>query len=230
MVRKKQLTNGVKRSLITDTDPKSPISEQFRTLRTNIQFSSLDQKLQTIVVTSSSPAEGKSTVAANLAVVLSQQDHRVLLVDTDLRKPTIHYTFRTQNKYGLSTIITGQGNFEDIINESSVAGVDVLPSGPIPPNPSEMLSSKRMKQFIAEVKNEYDYVIFDTPPVNAVTDPQIMAGLVDGVVLTVRSGKTDRAEARYSVDLLKKVEAKILGVVLNDVAMEKGNYYYYYGT
>ena len=232
MARKKNAKqpDNTQRSLIAEYDPKSPITEQFRTLRTNIQFSSIDKQLQSLMVTSSAPGEGKSTVAANLAIVLAQQEKRVLLVDADLRKPTVHYTFRTQNKYGLSTILTGQGNIEDIVLSEAAGSLDVIPSGPVPPNPSEMLSSNRMREFIEEAAKQYDYVVYDTPPANAVTDAQIMARLVDGVIFTVRSGVTNREEAAHAKDLLVKVGANLLGVVLNDTPADQSNYYYYYGT
>lgn len=217
------------RALITEFDKRSPISEQYRTLRTNIQFASVDKKIQTIMVTSSSPGEGKSTTVANLSIVLAQQENRVLLVDTDLRKPTVHFTFQVPNQAGFTNVVTNQASLKNTIFNTSIERLDVLPSGPLPPNPSELLGSKRMKTFVEEVIKEYDYVIFDAPPVNAVTDPQILAGIVDGTVLVIRSGKTEEEHAKKAVDSLKKVDANLLGAVLNDRAMEDSQYYYYYG-
>ncbi|AOM81645.1 CpsD/CapB family tyrosine-protein kinase [Salisediminibacterium beveridgei] len=219
-----------KPQLITETDPRSPIAEQFKTLRTNIQFSSYDHALQTMVITSSSPGEGKSTVAANLAVVLAQQDKKVLIIDGDLRKPTVHYTFRIPNKTGLSSVITGQALLDDVIIASQTERVHVLPSGPVPPNPSEMLSSNRMAMLLDEVKVNYDYIVLDTPPVNAVTDAQILGKMCDGVILTLRSGVTETEEALDAKRALEATGAKILGAVLNDLAVEQSKYHYYYGA
>ncbi|WP_280770603.1 CpsD/CapB family tyrosine-protein kinase [Salipaludibacillus daqingensis] len=231
MARKKgnQELSDKQRALITEFDKKSAISEQFRTLRTNIQFASVDKQIKTMMVTSSSPGEGKSTVIANLGVVLAQQHNKVLIVDTDLRKPTVHFTFQLPNLTGLTTVVTQQATFEEAVLETSIPRLDVLPSGPVPPNPSELLGSRAMKEFVNSVSKLYDYVVFDAPPVNAVTDPQILSRLVDGAILVIRSGQTEDEHAQKAVDSLKKVEANILGAVLNDRKMEDSQYYYYYG-
>ncbi|MCR6108137.1 CpsD/CapB family tyrosine-protein kinase [Salipaludibacillus agaradhaerens] len=231
MVRKKhnKELSDKQRALITEFDQKSPISEQFKTLRTNIQFAAIDRKVKTLMMTSSSPGEGKSTIIANLGVVLAQQQNRVLLVDTDLRKPTVHFTFQLPNHTGLTTVVTQQAKFEDVVLETSIPRLDVLPSGPIPPNPSELLGSKAMEKFVSSLEGSYDYIVFDAPPVNAVTDPQILSRLVDGVILVIRSGKTEDEHALKAVDSLNKVEANIIGAVLNDREMENSQYYYYYG-
>ncbi|SES42784.1 CpsD/CapB family tyrosine-protein kinase [Salipaludibacillus aurantiacus] len=217
------------RALIAEFDKKSPISEQFRTLRTNIQFASIDRQIKTIMVTSSSPAEGKSTTIANLGVVLAQQHNRVLFVDSDMRKPSAHFTFQVPNHTGLTTVLTQQTKLEDTVLDSSIPRLDILPSGPVPPNPSELLGSRAMKAFVTEVAKKYDYVLFDAPPVNAVTDPQLLSRLVDGTILVVRSGKTEEEDAKKAVDQLKKVDAHIIGAVLNDRELENSQYYYYYG-
>ncbi|MFC4737847.1 CpsD/CapB family tyrosine-protein kinase [Bacillus daqingensis] len=231
MARKKnkQEMSDKQRALITEFQKRSPISEQFRTLRTNIQFASIDKPVRSILVTSSSPGEGKSTTVANLSIVLAQQDNKVLLVDTDLRKPTVHFSFQVPNQAGFTNVLTNQSTFDDMVFETSIANLDVLPSGPLPPNPSELLGSQRMKQFMQHVKDRYDYVIFDAPPVNAVTDAQILAGHTDGVVLVIRSGKTEEDHAERAVESLKKVDANLIGAVLNDRQMEQSQYYYYYG-
>jgi len=217
------------RSLISMTAPKSPIAEQFRTIRTNIQFSSVDQELQTMIVTSSGPAEGKSTTTANMAVVFAQQGKRVLLIDADLRKPTVHYTFRTENHIGLSNVLTRQASLEEAVTVTAQDKLWVLPSGPIPPNPSELLGSKGMQTLLEQAKDEYDVIILDTPPVLAVTDAQVLANLADGVVLVVSSGKTETDAAKKAKELLESAKAKILGVVLNNKKVEDSQYYYYYG-
>jgi len=231
MARKKQNEelSDKQRALVTEFDKKSPIAEQYRTLRTNIQFASVDRQVKTIMVTSSSPGEGKSTTIANLGIVLAQQHNKVLLVDSDLRKPTVHFTFQVPNQIGLTNVVTQQEKFEDVVFETSIPKLDVLPSGPVPPNPSELLGSRAMKEFITSVSKLYDYVVFDAPPVNAVTDPQILSRLVDGTILVIRSGKTEEEHAKRAIESLKKVEAKILGAVLNDRKMEDSQYYYYYG-
>ncbi|MBH0156604.1 CpsD/CapB family tyrosine-protein kinase [Fictibacillus sp. 5RED26] len=211
-------------------NPKSPIAEQYRTIRTNIQFSSIDKELKTLMITSSGPGEGKSTTVANLAVVLAQQEKRVLLIDTDLRKPTVHYTFKVSNIYGVTSILTRQTTLRDTIVSSKIPNVDVLPSGPIPPNPSELINSKSMNDLIEEASRMYDYVLFDTPPLIAVTDGQLLAHHVDGVILVVSSGKTEIESATKAKELLENANAKIIGAVLNEKEARKEKYYYYYGS
>jgi capsular exopolysaccharide synthesis family protein len=226
---KKTIHDITQRSLITHKNPKSPISEQYRTIRTNIQFASVDTEIKALMITSSGPGEGKSTTVANLAVVLAQQGKSVLLVDADLRKPTVHYTFRVSNVYGLTTVLTRQGSLASVIQKTQVPDLDVLPSGPVPPNPSELLNSKAMEATLEELKGKYDYILFDTPPVLAVTDAQILANRCDGVVLVVTSGKTQNEGALKAKELLDNANAKIIGTVLN--GKEKAdNTYYYYGT
>lgn len=226
--RNKNKKSDNQRSLVAEFDQRSIVSEQFRTLRTNIQFAAVDRRLKTIMVTSSSMGEGKSTVIANLGVVLAQQQNKVLLVDTDMRKPTIHFTFKMHNQIGLTHVITKQATFEDVVVETSIPRLDVVTSGPIPPNPSELLGSRAMKEFVCSVAQEYDYVLFDAPPVNAVTDSQVIAGLVDGTIFVIRSGQSDERHVKQALDSLRKVDAKVLGAVLNDRKLEK-NVNYYYG-
>lgn len=211
-------------------NPKSPTAEQYRTIRTNIQFSSIDEEIRTIMVTSSGPAEGKSTTTANLAVVFAQQGKKVLLVDSDMRKPTVHYTFSMNNAYGLTNVLTRQTELKEAIKQSKEEKLDVLTSGPIPPNPAELLSSRAMDQFFQEAKEVYDIIIFDTPPVLAVTDAQVLANKCDGTVLVVSSGKTEIESAQKTKELLTNAQAKILGVVLNNKKMDNNDYYYYYGN
>lgn len=226
---KKQLLN-TRRKLITKLSPKSPISEQFRTIRTNIQFSVVDEEIQSIMVTSSGPMEGKSTTAANLAVVFAQQGKNVLLVDADLRKPTVHYTFGLTNSIGLTSVLTRQSELGQAVNVTDVEHLHVLTSGPIPPNPAELLSSRAMAQFFEIAKEEYDMIIFDTPPVNAVTDGQVLAHQCDGTLLVVSSGRTEIDTATKAKELLIAAKARILGVVLNNKKAKDTQYYYYYGT
>ncbi len=216
------------RSLVTMLNPKSPISEQYRTIRTNIEFSTVDEDMRLIMVTSSGPGEGKSTTTNNIAVVFAQQGKKVLLVDSDLRKPTAHYSFRVDNHTGLTNVLTKQEKLEHAIRETDQENLYLLPSGPIPPNPAEMLGSKAMDQFLNDVKDSFDVVVFDTPPVLAVTDGQVLANKVDGVVLVVSSGKTETEAALKAKETLMNSKAKLLGVVLNNIKRTESQYYYYY--
>ncbi|AKU26587.1 CpsD/CapB family tyrosine-protein kinase [Anoxybacillus geothermalis] len=216
------------RNLITFDDPKSPISEQYRTIRTNIQFSFIDEPLQSLMVTSSAPSEGKSTTAANLAVVFAQQGKKTVLIDADLRKPTVHYTFRLNNYTGLTSVLTNAVPLLSALQGTAIENLTVLTAGPIPPNPAELLSSKMMDRLFHELKEIYDLVIFDTPPVLAVTDAQILANKCDGTVLVVASGKTETDAAVKAKELLEAANAKIVGVVLNQRKQREGSGYYYY--
>ncbi|WP_062051732.1 CpsD/CapB family tyrosine-protein kinase [Bacillus sp. JCM 19034] len=215
------------RNLIADTDKRSPIAEQYRTIRTNIEFSSVDEQLKTIAITSSGPGEGKSTTSANLAVVMAQNGNRVLLIDADLRKPTMHYTFKTINTHGLTSVLTKQEELAEACQETKIENLTILTSGPIPPNPSELLNSKMMEITLSKATEMFDIVILDTPPVAAVTDPQIIASKVDGTILVTSSGKTDKEQLVRTKELLTKAKAKILGVVLNNKEVNEGQYYYY---
>lgn len=227
---KKVRTTDPSRKLVAALDPKSPISEQYRTIRTNIQYSSVDEELKTIMVTSSGPNEGKSTTAANLAVVFSQLGKKVLLVDADLRKPTAHRTFGVNNLFGFTTVLTKQATLASTVLDTEEKDLYLLTSGPVPPNPAELLSSKSMEQFIEEAKEQFDYVIFDTPPLLAVADPQILANKVDGSILVVYSGKTEIDQAKKAKDLLTNAQSKLVGAVLNHKEVKDNEYYYYYGT
>ncbi|MFB1052055.1 CpsD/CapB family tyrosine-protein kinase [Paraliobacillus sp. JSM ZJ581] len=229
--RKKQARNTMMRHLITKLNPKSPISEQYRTIRTNLQFSSIDDEMQKILITSSAPSEGKSSTVANLAIVFAQQGKKVLLVDGDMRKPTVHYTFRIDNRRGLSSALVGETTLEESINKTDITNLDILTCGPVPPNPSELLASKAMEALVNRASEYYDIILFDTPPVLAVTDAQILANVCDGSILVLRSKQTDYEAAQKARDLLKPARAKLLGAVLNDREMKKGrDYYYYYGN
>ncbi|MBR3118223.1 CpsD/CapB family tyrosine-protein kinase [Oceanobacillus profundus] len=230
MARKRQFKNNKMRHLITKISPRSPISEQYRTVRTNLQFASADEEIQTLLLTSAGPSEGKSMTTANLAVVYAQQGKKVLLIDADLRKPTIHYTFRLDNLKGLSNVLVGDIPLQEAVVPSAVQDLDLISCGPIPPNPSELLGSKRMQRMIAEARELYDVIIFDTPPVLAVTDAQILSAFVDGSILVVRSKSTETESAQKAVESLKAVNAKILGTVLNDRDKKESNHYYYYGS
>lgn len=220
----------LKRRLLAHNSPKDPVAEQYRTIRTNIQFSNVDQDIKTIVLTSSGAEEGKSTTSSNLATVYAQQGLNVLLIDADLRKPTGHYTFRLENHIGLTNVLTRQSTLAQAVQESEIPHLSVLTSGPIPPNPSELLASAQMAELLKEMKKQFDMIIFDTPPILAVADAQILANQVDGTILVVSSGKTEKDAALKSKELLSNAKGKLLGVVLNNRKVEEGNYYYYYGS
>ncbi|WP_176344449.1 polysaccharide biosynthesis tyrosine autokinase [Priestia aryabhattai] len=220
----------LKRRLLAHNSPKDPVAEQYRTIRTNIQFSNVDQDIKTIVLTSSGAEEGKSTTSSNLATVYAQQGLNVLLIDADLRKPTGHYTFRLENHIGLTNVLTRQSTLAQAVQESEIPHLSVLTSGPIPPNPSELLASAQMAELLKEMKKQFDMIIFDTPPILAVADAQILANQVDGTILVVSSAKTEKDAALKSKELLSNAQGKLLGVVLNNRKVEEGNYYYYYGT
>ncbi len=216
--------------LITLVDPKSPISEAYRTLRTNIQFSSLDKPLSTLLMTSTGPDEGKSTTLANLAVTFSQAGNRVILVDCDLRRPRLHEIFAVDNSVGLTTLFIEERalDFDDkeTLKETSVPNLRVLTSGQLPPNPSELLSSQRMEKLIERLKSQADLVLFDSPPILAVTDAAVLARKVDGVLLVISAGKTKRDHAVKAKAMLEKVNAKVLGVVLNNAKLDSTLYGY----
>lgn len=226
--------NGV--GLVTYDDPTSTISEQFNTIRTNIQFSSVDKKLNSILFTSSAPSEGKSTVSNNVAVTWAKQGETVVLVDTDLRRPTIHKTFNVSNRVGLSSYLLGNASFEDVVQPTMVKNLFVITSGPIPPNPSELLGSMRNKDLINRLEDKFGLLIMDAPPANSVTDAQVLATQVDGVVMVVPQGIAEKAGVAHAKQLLDTVHANILGVIMNRVTKEKSQGYYggyhggYYGA
>lgn len=222
--------------LISQTDPKSPIAEAFRTLRTNIQFTNIDKDIRIIVVTSSQPREGKSTVATNLAFSLGQEEKKVLLIDGDMRKPTIHKPFRISNLYGLTNIIIGNRVLEEVLysSEASNSSLFILPTGPIPPNPAELINSKRMRTFLKEAKSKFDILVIDAPPVGLFTDAAILSTFADGVIFVSAVGETNTDVSIRAKGLLDNVKANILGVVLNKVPLDrdkKARYGYYgYGS
>lgn len=221
-----------RRRLITIANPRSPVSETYRTLRTNIEFAAIDSAMQVIMVSSAGPGEGKSTTIANLAVAFSQSDRKVVLIDADMRKPTAHKTFQISNRYGLSSAISQQSTLQEVTQSTDVPNLDVITAGPIPPNPAEMLGSKRMTAMLEELRARYDIILVDTPPLLAVTDAQIVATKSDGAVLVVDQGRVKRQFAQKAIQNLQNVNARILGVVLNNVKRRSNEeaYYYYYSA
>ncbi|MGI6331011.1 MAG: CpsD/CapB family tyrosine-protein kinase [Zhaonellaceae bacterium] len=216
--------------LSTIDNPKSLTAEVYRTLRTNIQFVSIDTVVKSILFTSAIPREGKSSVVANLATSMSQAGKNVLIIDADLRKPSQHKIFDLPNLTGLTTtLVSNVSAFEHIV-ETKHEGLDILTAGPNPPNPAELLDSQRMKQLLHELTQAYELVLVDSPPVIAVTDATILAQSVDGVILVVAAKEVKREYALEAKERLKKVEARLLGVILNKVKLQskEQNYYSYY--
>jgi len=212
---------------IVEKDPKSIAAESYRTLRTNIQYSSFDKEYQVIMVTSSEPGEGKSTTAGNLALCLAQGEKKVVLVDCDLRKSSIHKKFKISNLTGLSDVLVGKEDLKKAVHRYN-NNLGILTSGNIPPNPAEMLASKAMNSLLDVLKENFDYIILDTPPVQAITDSQILATKADGTILVVKSEQTKRDSVGNAINLLKKVNANIIGIVLNEIESSRNKYYYYY--
>ena len=214
---------------VVEKKPKSIAAEAYRTLRTNIQYSSFDNEYRTIVVTSSEPGEGKTVTSGNLALALAQGENKVLLVDCDMRKPSIHKNFRISNESGLTDLLLHKKTMEQVMVNYN-KNLTIVPAGRVSPNPSEMLGSRAMGTFLEEMKNHFDYIVMDTPPLGAVTDAQVLSTKVDGTILVVKAGATKKDVVINSVNLIKKVNGNLIGTVLNGVEQSKNKYYYYYGN
>jgi non-specific protein-tyrosine kinase len=213
--------------LITVSHPRSPVSEAYRTLRTNIEFSSLDRAVKTLLVTSAGPDEGKSTTIANLAVTFAEAGREVLIVDCDLRRPTLHLLFDRPNDAGLTSLLREERSFAEVTHPTGVPRLSLLPSGPLPPNPAELLGSQRMDRVVEWLRDHAEVALFDAPPTIAVADAAVLAPKMDGVLLVVSAGKTRRDHALRAKRLIEKVNAKVLGVVLNNVKFDGDLYSYY---
>ena len=215
--------------LVTHADPRSPVAEAYRALRTNLAFARAHEAAQAIAVVSPAPADGKSTTVANLAITFSQQGQRTLLIDADLRRAVLDKTFDVPRMPGLTDVLIGAVPLVDAVNETKVPNLFVMGSGQFPPNPSELLGSAAMRRAVEEAKKHFDIVLFDTPPLLAVTDGAVLSTMVDGTVLVVRTGATAREAVRRAVGQLRTVTSRVLGVVLNDVTSRGGSYYGGYG-
>lgn len=210
--------------------PQSNISEAYRTIRTGIEFSNLDKDLKIICITSSKKDEGKTTVLSNLGVSFAKIDKKVLLIDADLRNPSISKMFDTSNTQGLMDILLGKRNIQDCVKKTKQENLYILTGGTIPPNPAEVLSSKKMSEFIESIKDEYDYILIDSPPVGVVSDASIISSYSDGVIFVVGANEVDSNLAKIAKERLDSVKANIVGVILNkfktDTNSEYYNYYY----
>jgi capsular exopolysaccharide synthesis family protein len=221
----------VERNINVLTQPKSQFTEAFRSLRTALLLSSTTgREPKFILCTSATPSEGKTTAASNLAVILAQRGTKVLLIDADLRRPNMHHRFGLNGKLGLSTVLSGQTTLENSVqNVAEVPGLDILASGPVPPFPTEMLSSQTMIDLLHKAGEQYTYVVLDSPPVLSVTDGVLLSRQVDAVILVVRHGKSSKHIVRRGRDLLFRSGAPLAGIVLNAVDLNAPEYYGYYG-
>jgi capsular exopolysaccharide synthesis family protein len=221
--------DGTSDRLITHVDPRSPVTEAYRSMRTNLAFARAQQSPQAIVVASPGPADGKSTTAANLAITFAQQGQRTLLIDADLRRAVLDRAFRVERSPGLTEVIVGEAMLADAIHETEVPNLSILASGRFPPNPAELLGSSRMQEILRDAKAKFDVVLLDSPPLLAVTDAAVLATMVDGVVLVIRTQRTKRDAVRRAIGHIRSVRGRLLGAVLNDVDMRSGAYYGSYG-
>ncbi len=212
--------------LINYLYPQMVISEDYKTVRTSILLSHAENIPKTMVFSSAMPKEGKSATAANMAVSFSQLQKKVLIIDADLRKPRLHRIFKVRNKKGLSGYLVGRTDLNESIQVTSIENIWILPSGPIPPNPAELLNSKKMGELLEEAKNRFDFILIDSPPVVAVIDPVIISTLADCMIFVIKAEKTMRKPFLRSIEELKKAKANIIGIVFNELKTRKGDYYF----
>src|SRR5699024_4481841 len=220
----------LKRSLVVGTNPSSVVSEQFRSIRTNIMYAGVQKEITAVLFTSDTPCAGKSTVAANIAVAYAQAGKKTLLLDADLRRPTGHHTFEVSNRAGLSTAIVNEIPVSQVISKTNFDNLDLLTSGPVPPNPAELLSVSKFDAIMIHLKTRYDMVIIDSPPILSVTDAQLLSNNADGVVLVTNVEKNNRDRLNEAIGLLGKSKANIIGIVLNQrkIKSKKEDYRYFY--
>ncbi len=214
--------------LISHMKPKSTVAEAYKALRTNIQFAAKKRAIKTLLITSTGPKEGKSTTAINLGITIAQAGHKVLLVDTDLRRPVFHKILKVDNTIGITNILESEGELPQAVKSTHIEGLYVLPRGKSTQNPSELLGTKGMEELIDDMKHRYDMVIFDSSPIISVTDPVVLSSRIDGVILIVQTRKFSREIVLNAKRQLAKVNANILGVVINNIDVDKEHYYYRY--
>jgi capsular exopolysaccharide synthesis family protein len=218
--------NNNNHPLFASSQPRSVVSEAIRSLRTNLEFAAVDEPINTILITSGTPGDGKSTLAANFAWVVAQSGKKTLLLDADMRRPSIHKFFDLSNRLGLSDLIRSKNSMDQLINPvKSQPNLSVITSGRIPPDPSDLLSSKRMKKLIKEFRSTFDVTIIDCSPM-VVSDPQILASRVDGILYVVEPGKIRTPQITTPIEQLKRVNAKVLGIVFNRISAKNNAYYY----
>lgn len=228
MVLKKKVIHGRRQPIVYE-QPRSSVAEQYRNIRTSIEFTSVDKQIRSLMFTSANASEGKTTTAVNIAIAFAQQGKKVLLIDADLRKPVLHQMMQVDNTFGLTNVLTRSKNLETCVRHTKIENLEVLPCGPIPPNPSELLGARSMKDLLSEAYGTYDLLIFDTAPILLVTDAKIMANQCDASVLVIRSGVTEKGSALKGKKELDSAEGKLLGAILNDKETQ-GEEYYYYGS
>ncbi len=209
-------------------NPRSPAAEAFRTLRTSLHYTADRENTRTVLVTSVRPGDGKTIVATNLAASLGQAGERVLLVDADIRKPRCHRVFSLSNRVGLTNVLVESIDVADAVQECQIKNLSVLTSGPIPPNPAELLESQAMTDLLARVRGEYDHVLVDSPPASALADASILASKVDGIILVLTAGETRVEQAREVKESLERAKGRVLGAVLNKVRYATNDYHYRY--
>jgi capsular exopolysaccharide synthesis family protein len=225
------MTGDKERDLFVHANPRSAAAECLRSIRTNLLFMSPEKPLKTIVVTSASPSEGKTTTATALAEVMADGGNRVLLVDADMRRPQLHKVFEMSNEAGLSSLILGDGQLEDLIRPSQIPNLSVLTCGPIPPNPAELLHTDGFRRLLQAMAQRYDRVIIDSPPAGVVADAVVISTQVDGTLMVLKAGHTSRDQAVRAVRSILDVKGRIFGAVLNDLDLTDqryGQYYQYY--
>ncbi|WP_285490884.1 polysaccharide biosynthesis tyrosine autokinase [Staphylococcus haemolyticus] len=227
---KKEVRKKLETPLYAHDKPKSITSEKFRGIRSNIMFSSANNEIKSIIVTSEKPAAGKSIVSANIAITYAQAGYKTLVIDGDMRKPTQQYNFETANYDGLSNLIIGKSDFDKAIRSTRVENLDLLTSGPVPPNPSELIASNRFKDIYNQLMDMYDFILIDTPPVTSVTDAQVFLQIVKDCVMIIDTEKNNKNEIKKAKQLIEQADGHIIGAVLNKTGTDKtSNYYNYYG-
>jgi len=225
---KKEKRKPLTTTLYAEDKRKSIVSEKLRGIRSNIMFSHAEE-IKSVLITSEKPKAGKSIVSANIAITYAQVGYKTLIIDGDMRKPTQHYQFETSNYDGLSNLIIGNSDFDKAIRSTRVKNLDLLTSGPIPPNPSELIASESFKKIFEHLQKKYDFILIDTPPIVSVTDAQVFLQYVPNCVLIIDAQKNNRSEVKKAKQLVEQANGHVIGAILNKTAQEKSSNYYYYG-